>query len=314
MKKFVINICWYSALLILVFYTVSYVLDKYINDCKNFKIDSNIEYIVFGHSQSACAYNDSLISNFKNYSSNGEGYFYTYFKVKKVLECNRDVKKIFVEFTNNQFSQFAENRIWGKYMPGLLPKYFTLIDQYGLFLLCKKAPFEVLKALYVSERLKLNYLIANDSNYLSYNKMGGYILRVGSLKQKQIDSLILLNNKKKIAGLDYTTENIDYLEKISNLCKLNGVKLYFVRSPIPLFNQYNNDSLFFSIYKKKFQEIPFVDLKKFPLKNYDFNDNVHLNYLGSIKVSIFMDSLLKSGVLKTDTFQKWIDNYILKNS
>lgn len=252
------------------------------------------------------------MNSFKNYSAYGEGYFYTYFKLKKLIECNPSVKTVFVEVTNNQFSQFAENRIWGKYMPGLLPKYYALIDNPGLFLLFKKAPIEVLKALSVSERFKVNYLITSDTNYLSYNKMGGYIKRVGCLKQQQIDSLIILSSKKKKVGIDYTSENIDYLEKISNFCKQKGVKLYFVRSPIPVFTKYNNDSLFFLIYKQKFHDVPFIDLKEFPLTNYDFNDDVHLNNIGAIKVSVFFDSLLKSDVLQTDTFQKWINNYKLE--
>ena len=47
-----------------------------IKEKSNFKISDKIDKIVIGHSHSECAFNDTIIPNFANFSSSGESYFY----------------------------------------------------------------------------------------------------------------------------------------------------------------------------------------------------------------------------------------------
>ena len=49
-----------------------------------FSFKTPVKNVIFGHSHSECAYNDSLINNFKNLSQSRESYFYTFQKIKKV--------------------------------------------------------------------------------------------------------------------------------------------------------------------------------------------------------------------------------------
>ena len=67
MKKFLKKIALFIGCLITVSVIISLALDKIVNDEGNFKIPANKTVLVFGHSQAACAYNDSLIENFGNY-------------------------------------------------------------------------------------------------------------------------------------------------------------------------------------------------------------------------------------------------------
>ena len=56
-----------------------------------------------------------------------------------------------------------------------------------------------------------------------------------------------------------------------------------------------------------FSKTEFLDFKDFPLKNSDFYDLDHLNVDGSIKFSIFFNSLIKNGLLDKTEKQKFIN-------
>lgn len=314
MRALVIKFGCFICLFISLFWLLSFLLDKRINVSENFYVQKNVRVIMFGHSQAACSYNDSLIISFKNYAASMEGYFYTYYKMKKVIESNPHIKTVFVEFTNNQFTKFADNRIWGEYMPSLLSKSLPLIDYRGMFLLFKKSPLKVTQVYTSSQKRKLRYLIEGNGNYFVENNMVGYIKRVGAFKQQKIDSIISQNKNITKNSKSYSMDNLFYLKKIVELCKESKVNIYFIRSPLPPFNKLQNDSLFHAIRKKEFNNIPFIDLKDYPLLNEDFNDNLHLNFNGSVKISRFMNRFIDSKVFECDTFKKWIDNDIIKQA
>ncbi len=96
----------------------------------NYKLDDQIEYVVFGHSHSESSLNDSLINNLKNLSSSAESYFYTYIKVKKILSNNPQIHTVFVEFTNNNIDIKMDEWTWGEeYLMARSPIYFPIMDK-----------------------------------------------------------------------------------------------------------------------------------------------------------------------------------------
>jgi len=79
-----------------------------INRNANFKLEPNIDKIIVGHSHSDCTYNDSIIPNFKNLYQSGESYFFTFYKLQKIVEINPQIKTIYFELTNNQIDTSME--------------------------------------------------------------------------------------------------------------------------------------------------------------------------------------------------------------
>src|SRR5690242_3872536 len=109
MKKFValtFTLAFICAVLAL---TINIVLDRLINNPEYFALPQDKSYIILGHSQPACSFDDTLINGFLNMATPMEGYFYTYYKTKKILECNNHVKGVFIEFSSNQISEWANN-------------------------------------------------------------------------------------------------------------------------------------------------------------------------------------------------------------
>ncbi len=105
----------------------------------NFQLLSTTENVLFGHSHSECAFNDSLITNFKNLSNSGESYFYILPKVKNIVSQNPQIKNVFIEFTNNQITTNMNNWIWGeKLMSSRLTLHSPFMNSEDHFVLIKK--------------------------------------------------------------------------------------------------------------------------------------------------------------------------------
>ncbi|NBV14651.1 MAG: hypothetical protein EBS07_11370, partial [Sphingobacteriia bacterium] len=104
---FVFLILLFGLLLILEIST-----QEIINAKIEVKIKSNPQILLVGHSHPECAFNDSLINNFKNLAESGESYFYTYFKLQEVLAQNPSINTVFIEYTNNQIIAEMNNWIW----------------------------------------------------------------------------------------------------------------------------------------------------------------------------------------------------------
>ena len=69
MKSFLKSLFYFFAAFILLLMLI-YVIGKYsIETISYYKLPDNTKYIVFGHSHSECAYNDSLIENLLNFSN-----------------------------------------------------------------------------------------------------------------------------------------------------------------------------------------------------------------------------------------------------
>ena len=136
MRQFIqLSITFLIALFTLIFVSVE--LSEYVvNKNSDFKLNKSTKYLVLGHSHPECAFNDSLIENFKNISQSGESYYYTYFKAKKIIEQNPSIETVFIEFTNNQINESMNSWIWKeKYMNYRYPRYspfmnFTDKDSY----------------------------------------------------------------------------------------------------------------------------------------------------------------------------------------
>lgn len=269
----------------------------------NFKFPKDYKYLMLGHSHAECAYNDSLIANFKNIATSGESYFYTYYKLKKLLGQNDDIRTVLIEFTNNQIDSGMDTWIWGdKYISKFYPKYGSFIDFQDTGLLMKHNLSSVLTNFSVLQ--KRNFKMLLDNNYDFVQHIGGYVY----YDENDLEKSIMLqeksekNNKENYEGL--SDINILYLEKIVLLCKSFGKQLIFIRSPQhAALGSRDNETAFLRIYTEKFSEVPMLDFNDFEIPDKGFKDLGHLNYLGAKIISKKLDSILKQSITN-DSFLK----------
>jgi hypothetical protein len=312
MRKFVFKMVIFVVLFSSIFISSEMFTSWYITLNADFKLKSNPHYIVLGHSHPECAFNDTIISNLVNLSESGESYYYTFQKTKKILEQNKSIKIVFIEFTNNQISEIMNDWIWG--MDNISNKYSKLspfINLEDKLLLLNNNPSNFVHGISLSLRYSLPRILKNNFDYTKSIGAYRYLIR------DKTDSLIVNQNKKILKNKSYnkfSLKNIEYLDKIIKCCKKYSVKVYLIRSPLhQKYEGYNNEFQFEKLLSSKYSGIEFLDFSKFPLKNTEFGDLEHLNYRGSTKFSIWFNDLIKKGVLNQRNKQQFIDLEMYNN-
>ncbi len=276
-------------------------INNYIIDKKgDFRLDKGINSIIIGNSQPECAYNDSLIKNFKNLAKPAEPYFYNYQKLKKIIEQNPQLINVFVEFNPTNIMVREDQKIWrDKFINLHLPNYNALLAYEDHKLLAIKNLTGYHQANLLSLRNNINRIILNRYNFI--DSIGGYkYLRRNKVNA---DPNSIINNKQKqhlISNIQISTYNLLYLDKIIQLCEKSNINIYLVRSPYHQnFVGHSYESLFQQIRKERYSNTPFLDFQDFELLDDEFGDLQHLNYKGARKFSIW--------------FNNWFQNQSIKN-
>ncbi len=289
-----------SLLLILLgfltcFFTLN-IVKHILNKNVSFEIAPSIKYGVFGHSHSETSLNDSIIDNFQNFSKSGESYYYTYHRIKKIIESNSKLEVVFIEFTNNQINQERDDWIWGeKYMESRFLRMEPFIDFNDQALLLKKAPFRYISTSLTSQKNAIDRIIQNNFIFSDNIKYGGY----NHIKFQKADSLSgrlnKINNYITIEEHKRSEENLNYLEKILELCDSQSIKALLIRSPLhEKYQGLKNEKVFQELLNSRFYKTEFLDFKNFYLTNECYGDLEHLNYKGAEMFSLFFDDLINS--------------------
>jgi hypothetical protein len=282
-----------------------------LNKQKIFVLPKEKKYIFLGHSHAQAAYNDKLIDSSLNLASAGEAYFYTYIKLKKILESNEDKKIIFIEYANNTIVGEMNNWIWDDVHIQYRYRLYSAYTHYDeMKLLYSKNPKSALVC-NIKSMIDNVYYMFKLKNIAIDQKMGGY----SDLVRDKTDSLLkALSKPHKEIVTDTTISdiNIAYLKKIIETCRQKGVEIYLIRSPLhPQYEGLRNEAKFKEILNTTLQGVEFLDFRDFPLLNSEFGDLEHTNYRGAKKYSMFLNKLLKSGLMKKDQKQKFINEQIM---
>ena len=291
MKKFISQIIIYVCAFIVLLFIFDFSTSSIIDSNATFVLEDNPKYIVIGHSHPECAFNDSLIDNFKNLGESVEAYFYTYFKVKKVLEQNPYIETVFIDYSTNQLVEEANLRIWNeKYIINRYVKLSPFMTIPEKKILAKNNFTSFFKSgAYIAQN-RITEIATNNYNYTE--KVGGY----RNLSVSKIDSLLKTDYKSLENKYETSKVNIRYLEKTIELCQNYNKEVVLIRCPVHrVYSLNENDSLLHHIQDSLFKEIPFFDFSNFPLLDNEFADFGHLNYKGAKKFSVWFNTFIKEG-------------------
>ena len=308
LKQFIKKITFFLFILIALVFILIVSTEHVIYKNCEFKLDNSPKYVLFGHSHPECAYNDSLISSFKNLSQSGESYFYTFLKAKQIIKQNPSIEVVFIEFTNNQINKSIDRWIWNdKNLNYRYPTYAPFMDLKDNILLMKNNVFGYLNSNSNSLKYNLSRLLRQNFDYT--NSIGGYKY----LKRNKTDSLIrTLKESPTNKIFNPISENgLDYLSRLIKFCKEESKIVYLIRSPIhKQFPELSNEQLYHKIRLNRYSTIDYLDFSKFPLNNSEFGDLGHLNYRGARVFSLWFESVLNSNFINENNKQTLIDNKI----
>ena len=96
MRKFLRSCLRFGSLTIVIYVVLIFTTTRIIGTKVSFVLPDTVDKIVLGHSHPECALNDSLVPGLANFSNSGEAYFYAYYKLKKILDQNKNIKTVFI--------------------------------------------------------------------------------------------------------------------------------------------------------------------------------------------------------------------------
>jgi hypothetical protein len=294
MKIFIRNNIFFAITCLLLFVIAFKVIAFFLNNDRYFVLDKNKAAIVIGHSHAGAGINPEYAPDLTNLCTPGESYYFSYIKMRQILKSNKHLKLVLLEYSNNQITTetkkwiFSENFLGEHY-----PRYAGFINWDEKAYLLFKHSENFLPREAASLKKELIFLLnkKQDKNYMTLNGWGHYI----RLDVNKTDSLIEASNLEKPETVDSTlTDNIDYLKKITELCRTEGITLVLIRSPLhPRYHIEATEHEFHRILNTELKDVPFVDFKNYPISDSEFADLHHLNYKGAIKYSKAIDSLIK---------------------
>ena len=229
MKKFIKRLLLFLTIIIgFVFIDVCLQKTLLFRD-EDMKLAKNIHTLILGHSHTANSCNNKYIKNSINLASPGEAYIYTYFKAKKVIETNPQIKKVYVEFTNNQIHKHMDNWIWDDtHLQYNFISYGVLMDYDALSLLYKKNPSGFVTAFSKGLFNNLLKMVPSKKRKIQYGSMGGFKTN----NQIFINTKVPKNKKMTSSNYEISESNIYYLEQIVKYCKQKKIEVILVRSPM----------------------------------------------------------------------------------
>jgi hypothetical protein len=292
MKKFLVRLAIFSVCnlgLFLVFVFLSSWLARQQND---FSIKQDTKFIILGHSHSECAYNDTLIDNFENFSQSGESYFYSIPKLEEIIRSNPQVKTVFLECTNNQMTGNVEEWIYGKkYLGYYYANYFPYIGFRSDFFIIGNQPAEYSRNFSIVCKDMLKKCISKHKIPYEY---GGYKGVQGTLHSYQKDSSKHTNEDFVQIKKGISEVQLNLLKEISNFLTDKKIELILIRTPQhSSYQGFANEDEYKKVIETEFSEVKFIDLVNFPLSDTDFRDPEHLNTKGAEKISGWMNKFLK---------------------
>lgn len=290
MKKFLILTFSFSAVFISIVAVAAYITFYNANNI-DWTLPKNKHILFAGKSHVMCGFNDSLLQNAVNVSSDGQYAMFIYIKLKKLFAANSQIDTLLLEMGHNDLTPNLDSSAYGfsrKYLGYYWP-YF------------EKENFKV----YANKLLESESISAIKTAFRSLLKNPKKESYYGFQKCKESDSLTFANLRKNFLpayDFSYCKENCSdsvglyYLQKIVAMCNKKNIKLIFVHFPF-----YRKDEMFSSIEfeakrKRLFPNIEYHDYSDI------FNDSIgyfkdpfHLNYIGADK---FTKILVKDFSLK----------------
>ncbi len=305
MKQFITKVSrfiLFFAILCFVIVGINYALLR----SSNIDFDENKNILVLGDSNAQCAINDSIFSDATNLALNADSYFYSYLKLKSVVETSQPIDTLLLSFApHNIFKNgWIEDP---KLVRSRFRNYFGLMNAEDLGFIIGNNPRAVLTSAgqIIRHFPTSTYQVLKGQNIFdigSYLPITRNTLNEDLLRLKKGQSLTFFELPK-----DFTlsTKEIFYLEAIVELCQKEGIKLYLINLPkreeLLSLDKYGV-SQFEEIYRTRYSDIDYIDFSRFHLSEGSYADPVHLNVQGAALFSSYLQQNNFSTLMKNYAF------------
>ncbi|MDQ6815767.1 MAG: hypothetical protein M3040_18705 [Bacteroidota bacterium] len=263
---------------------------------RNFKVAKSVNTLLLGDSHIQYAVNDTLFHNSINLSQISEGYIYTFFKLKEIVQSNPNITSVILGYGYHDFSTISDESIFAN--------HYSYCNFF--FILPNKERVEVFKKnkIFLGEQLpnifKSGYdnLTATDKNY-SFLRAYKPVFTNLKINKSSISRRIAMQfyEGNKTRGFSALQEN--YLDSIINFCDRKKIKLILLNTPLHKEYLAQVPEIFKIKYYSFIQNkrVFLIDLKDLQLKDDCFlPDGDHLSYKGALETTKYLYSTVNSPV------------------
>jgi hypothetical protein len=277
------NLFLRKILLVLIIPSIMFVLflcyATYIS--QGYKIKANITNIIVGDSHPKMAFNDSLLFGTMNLALENEPYYYTFYKLKSLIEENSNISTVYLGFGCHNLSPLNDEITSSSYFNGA--RFF--------FILPIKEKFRITYWYLKNLRLYIKNILIFGVKSVSKNPsfLGYFENTIKKEASKESMDKRISHVFTKYRSESYSYYNLAYLDSIALFLKKNKIKLIGLNTPVAVY--YN--SKIPESYSNKFNQIKerynlkVLNFSKLDLKNnkYFMPDGDHLNSEGAYKVT-----------------------------
>jgi hypothetical protein len=295
MKQFIRKLLFFLTIpIVLCLAGLTYMQFQIQRTFQKYMHDSICTSLFVGDSHVQYAIDNTLLNNANTIANTGESFYFTYYKLKTVIEANDQIKKVYLGLSYHSLSNYYERFIWGEYSEAIAKKYYFLLpfsEQVQMFYWNRSHVFVFLKTVIQQgiEQLNMNYTFAGKFQNEFKNTIA-----VKTSEDKRLKFQFFKENGEPN---EFSAFNLEYLNKIIDLCAENKIKLYFLNTPLHAYYQKQIPE----VYKQKLnqivatKQIGLVDLSNFQLSDSCFiPDGDHVSLKGAVKTSIEMKRLMET--------------------
>ena len=287
-----------NAALFLVLTTIVVFLNKsFTEDCPS---TNGIENIILGDSHIMWSLDDRQLKNTRNFALNAEGYIYTFEKLRYLLNRKNDIKRVYLGFSYHNLSSYYNDYLFGALSLHFFYRYIGIlgIDDYKA--LVWENPKNIILMPPIIFRRGLWNILSRKCTFL------------GKFPKKKMQQTFQIEKAKERIKAQYYSEgtidsfskiNVDYLKKIINLCRRNGIEIIALNTPLQAEYQKQIPEKFVSEYGRllKAYNLEVFEFSGLQLPNsYFLPDGDHVNYNGAMAVTSFFKKRLEIGHYKDD--------------
>lgn len=250
-----------------------------VNNCD---IDDSVDTLIIGDSHPMWSIDTSNFETIKNISLSAEGYIYTYYKLKHLLNHESHISHIYLGFSYHNLSGYYDHYISGIEFKHFIHQYLGVMNTNDFIQVFKNNPLDIFQI---------------SKNILQRGARSGLKMQCtlyGTFPEsKKLEQYNTTQMQQRIQWQYYdngqlrnpSESNIRYLDKIINLIKEKNIKLTIISTP--LHQQY------FELIPGEYKRIYQNYIRNNQLDLYNFNDlNLpdsyflpdadHINYHGAV--------------------------------
>lgn len=258
----------------------------------NFSSKKNI--LVLGDSAPECAINDKIFKRSINFSAPAESYYYSYLKLKKILEVNQAIDTILLSFSPHNIFDNTWFASQGNIKHNFC-RYYPFMSRNDFRFLLESHPKSVIYSLrpIFLQFLKNIFRRVSRENVL---QLGGFTSLDLDRLEDALQSLkegVEIKNYRLPNDLLPTNVEVIYLNKIAQLCGKRNVKLILINLPkrVELLNNKRYGMVEFDkVYNTDFIQLEYFDFSNFSMQDEMYSDLLHLNKKGSSYFSNFLET------------------------